>query len=129
MSYAQVSTSTASKAALYPWYRMSFLDRTSSAVASQLVGPDALTTWVHFRVDLEHLNYGLAGEIDIDGDGMAHAPTGPGLGIAVDWELIDSAKSEITPEYADSGFCRGPKTLKYRSVTVSRPYRFVNNWQ
>ena len=43
--------------------------------------------------DLEHLNYGLAGEIDIDADGMAHAPTAPGLGIAVDWELIDSAKS------------------------------------
>src|SRR5262249_61152326 len=38
-------------------------------------------------------------------------------------------KSEITPEYADEGSCRGPKTLKYRMVTVSRPYRRVNIWQ
>ncbi len=30
-------------------------------------------------------------------------------------------KSEMTPEYCDSGDCRGPNTLKNRSATVSRP--------
>ena len=29
--------------------------------------------------------------------------------------------SEITPEYGEPGSCRGPKTLKYRVVTVSSP--------
>jgi L-alanine-DL-glutamate epimerase-like enolase superfamily enzyme len=43
--------------------------------------------------DLEHLNYGLAEPIKIDAHGLVHAPTGPGLGIDIDWELINSAKS------------------------------------
>jgi L-alanine-DL-glutamate epimerase-like enolase superfamily enzyme len=42
--------------------------------------------------DLEHLSYGLATPIEIDVEGFVHAPTGPGLGFDVDWELIDSAK-------------------------------------
>ena len=42
--------------------------------------------------DLEHLSYGLATPIEIDADGFVHAPTRPGLGFDVDWELIDSAK-------------------------------------
>jgi L-alanine-DL-glutamate epimerase-like enolase superfamily enzyme len=41
---------------------------------------------------LEHLSYGLAQPLHIDGEGNLHAPTGPGLGIDVDWELIDSAR-------------------------------------
>jgi L-alanine-DL-glutamate epimerase-like enolase superfamily enzyme len=41
---------------------------------------------------LEHLSYGLAEPLHIDGAGNLHAPTGPGLGIDVDWELIDSAR-------------------------------------
>jgi len=41
---------------------------------------------------LEHLSYGLAEPLRIDGDGFLHAPTGAGLGIDVDWELIDSAR-------------------------------------
>ena len=41
---------------------------------------------------LEHLSYGLAQPIEIDGAGLIHAPTGPGLGFGVDWELIDSAR-------------------------------------
>jgi L-alanine-DL-glutamate epimerase-like enolase superfamily enzyme len=40
---------------------------------------------------LEHLSYGLARPIEIDGDGYVHAPTEPGLGFGVDWELIESA--------------------------------------
>lgn len=41
--------------------------------------------------DLEHLNYGLAAPIEIDGDGLAHVPSGAGLGVEIDWELIHSA--------------------------------------
>jgi L-alanine-DL-glutamate epimerase-like enolase superfamily enzyme len=41
---------------------------------------------------LEHLNYGLAAPFQIDDEGFVHAPSGPGLGVAVDWELIESAK-------------------------------------
>lgn len=41
--------------------------------------------------DLEHLSYGLADPIDIDGEGFAHVPGAPGLGAEVDWELIRSA--------------------------------------
>jgi hypothetical protein len=37
--------------------------------------------------------------------------------------------SEITPEYGEPGSWRGPNTLKYRVVTVSSPYSFVNIWQ
>jgi L-alanine-DL-glutamate epimerase-like enolase superfamily enzyme len=43
--------------------------------------------------DLEHLNYGLAEPIEIDGDGFAHVPEGPGLGVEVDWDRIHSASS------------------------------------
>jgi L-alanine-DL-glutamate epimerase-like enolase superfamily enzyme len=41
---------------------------------------------------LEHLSYGLARPIEIDSEGFVHAPTEPGLGFGVDWELIDSAR-------------------------------------
>jgi L-alanine-DL-glutamate epimerase-like enolase superfamily enzyme len=44
---------------------------------------------------LEHLGYGLAEPLHIDGDGFLHAPTEPGLGIAVDWELIHSAAAGV----------------------------------
>jgi L-alanine-DL-glutamate epimerase-like enolase superfamily enzyme len=42
--------------------------------------------------ELEHPSYGLATPIEIDAEGFVHAPTRPGLGFDVDWELIDSAK-------------------------------------
>jgi L-alanine-DL-glutamate epimerase-like enolase superfamily enzyme len=49
------------------------------------------------RYGLEHLSYGLATPIEIDGEGCVHAPTEPGLGYGVDWELIESAQiGEIT---------------------------------
>ena len=44
------------------------------------------------RYGLEHLSYGLARPIEIDGEGFVHAPTEPGLGFGVDWTLIDSAR-------------------------------------
>ncbi|MGH2851222.1 MAG: enolase C-terminal domain-like protein [Solirubrobacteraceae bacterium] len=44
---------------------------------------------------LEHLNYGLAEPFAIDSSGIVHAPTGPGLGVDVDWELIDSAVDRV----------------------------------
>jgi L-alanine-DL-glutamate epimerase-like enolase superfamily enzyme len=41
--------------------------------------------------DLEHLNYGLAEPIAVDSHGLVHAPTAPGLGIDIDWDLINAA--------------------------------------
>jgi L-alanine-DL-glutamate epimerase-like enolase superfamily enzyme len=47
--------------------------------------------------DLKHLSYGLAEPIAIDRDGVVHAPEGPGLGIAIDWDLIrSSATAELS---------------------------------
>jgi L-alanine-DL-glutamate epimerase-like enolase superfamily enzyme len=40
---------------------------------------------------LEHLSYGLVEPLAIDGDGLLHAPTAPGLGVEIDWDLINSA--------------------------------------
>lgn len=47
------------------------------------------------RYGLEHLNYGLAEPIEIDAEGYVHAPTKPGIGYDVDWELIDSARTGV----------------------------------
>jgi L-alanine-DL-glutamate epimerase-like enolase superfamily enzyme len=44
---------------------------------------------------LEHLSYGLLEPLSIDADGLLHAPTGPGLGAAIDWELINSAVDAV----------------------------------
>jgi len=44
---------------------------------------------------LEHLSYGLTEPLAIDAKGLIHAPTGPGLGVDVDWELIDSAVERV----------------------------------
>ena len=37
--------------------------------------------------------YGLAEEITVDRDGLVHAPTEPGLGANIDFELIERKKS------------------------------------
>lgn len=42
---------------------------------------------------LEHLSYGLLRPIEIDDQGFVHAPSEPGLGFGIDWELINSAKA------------------------------------
>jgi L-alanine-DL-glutamate epimerase-like enolase superfamily enzyme len=39
---------------------------------------------------LDHLNYGLAEPFEFDADNNILAPTRPGLGHAIDWELINS---------------------------------------
>lgn len=44
---------------------------------------------------LEHLSYGLTEPLSIDAEGLIHAPTGPGLGVEVDWDLINSAVDRI----------------------------------
>jgi L-alanine-DL-glutamate epimerase-like enolase superfamily enzyme len=36
--------------------------------------------------------YGLAGEISVDRDGLVHAPTEPGLGAHIDFDLIERKK-------------------------------------
>jgi L-alanine-DL-glutamate epimerase-like enolase superfamily enzyme len=40
---------------------------------------------------LAHLNYGLAEPFEFDGAGHVLAPTRPGLGYAIDWDLINSS--------------------------------------
>lgn len=44
---------------------------------------------------LEHLGYGLAEPLAIDAEGLVHAPQGAGLGVAIDWELINSAVDAV----------------------------------
>ena len=39
--------------------------------------------------------YGLLQDIEIDRDGMVHAPTGPGLGAAIDFALIERKKVAV----------------------------------
>ena len=36
---------------------------------------------------------GLTEEIAVDGEGYVHAPTGPGLGIEIDWDLVEKRKT------------------------------------
>ena len=39
--------------------------------------------------------YGLAQDIKVGRDGMVHAPTGPGLGAEIDFELIERKKIAV----------------------------------
>lgn len=39
--------------------------------------------------------YGLIQDIEVDRDGMVHAPTGPGLGAQIDFELIERKKLAV----------------------------------
>lgn len=34
------------------------------------------------------LKYGLVEDIEVDADGLVHAPSGPGLGFEIDWDLV-----------------------------------------
>jgi L-alanine-DL-glutamate epimerase-like enolase superfamily enzyme len=46
---------------------------------------------------LEHLSYGLTDPFEVDAEGNVHAPTGAGLGVEIDWELINaSLTGEVT---------------------------------
>jgi hypothetical protein len=44
------------------------------------------------QYDTAHFSYGLTEPIDIDARGNARAPTRPGLGYDIDWELIDASR-------------------------------------
>jgi L-alanine-DL-glutamate epimerase-like enolase superfamily enzyme len=39
--------------------------------------------------------HGLVNDIEVDSDGFVHAPTGPGLGYEIDWELIRRNQTRI----------------------------------
>jgi L-alanine-DL-glutamate epimerase-like enolase superfamily enzyme len=56
----------------------------------------ALRNTTMFEVLLPHgaHKYGMIKDIDIDHDGLMHAPKGPGLGGEIDFELI-ARKTEV----------------------------------
>jgi L-alanine-DL-glutamate epimerase-like enolase superfamily enzyme len=39
--------------------------------------------------------YGLVEDIEVDRQGLVHAPTGPGLGARVDFDLIERRKTAV----------------------------------
>jgi L-alanine-DL-glutamate epimerase-like enolase superfamily enzyme len=39
--------------------------------------------------------YGLTQDIEVDSHGLVHAPSGPGLGARIDFELIERQKTVI----------------------------------
>ena len=39
--------------------------------------------------------HGLVRDIEVDGEGFVHAPTGPGLGYEIDWDLINANKIAV----------------------------------
>jgi L-alanine-DL-glutamate epimerase-like enolase superfamily enzyme len=41
------------------------------------------------------LDFGMVDVIDIDDQGMVHAPTAPGLGYEVDWDVMDDATTAV----------------------------------
>ncbi|MBI4610885.1 MAG: hypothetical protein HY726_17985 [Candidatus Rokubacteria bacterium] len=39
--------------------------------------------------------YGLVNDIEVDASGLVHAPTGPGLGATIDFELIQRQQTAV----------------------------------
>ena len=39
--------------------------------------------------------YGLVQDITVDREGYVHAPTAPGLGYEIDWDLIERNKVDV----------------------------------
>lgn len=39
--------------------------------------------------------YGLVADIEVDGQGLVHAPEKPGLGYEIDWELVNRDKTQV----------------------------------
>ena len=39
--------------------------------------------------------YALVTDIEVDSNGLVHAPTGSGLGVEIDWDLIDKETIQI----------------------------------
>ena len=44
---------------------------------------------------LEHLSYGLTDPIEVDAEGNLHAPAGAGLGVEIDWKLINASLTGV----------------------------------
>jgi len=55
------------------------------------------TTWFEVLLPDGAHKYGMARELEIDANGMLHAPTGPGLGADIDFDLI-TRKTEAVLE-------------------------------
>ena len=39
--------------------------------------------------------YGLVEDIEVDDQGMVYAPTEPGLGYEIDWDLVEREKVQV----------------------------------
>lgn len=44
---------------------------------------------------LAHWGYGLVNPLTVDASGDVHAPSGPGLGAEIDWDLINSSVAGV----------------------------------
>jgi L-alanine-DL-glutamate epimerase-like enolase superfamily enzyme len=53
------------------------------------------TEFFEVLLPAESQKYGLLQDIEIDSDGMVHAPSGPGLGAMIDFELIERTKVAV----------------------------------
>ena len=53
------------------------------------------TEFFEVLLPAESQQYGLVQDIEIDSEGMVHAPTGPGLGAMIDLELIERKKLAV----------------------------------
>ena len=53
------------------------------------------TEFFEVLLPAESQKYGLVQDIAIDSAGMVHAPTGPGLGATIDFELIERKKVAV----------------------------------
>jgi L-alanine-DL-glutamate epimerase-like enolase superfamily enzyme len=53
------------------------------------------TEFFEVLLPAESQKYGLVQDIEIDADGMVHAPTGPGLGAQIDFDLIERKKIAV----------------------------------
>ena len=57
----------------------------------------AIKNCVYFEILVpeERYDFGLKSYPTIDADGLVHAPTGPGLGVEVDWDWIRAHRVEL----------------------------------
>jgi L-alanine-DL-glutamate epimerase-like enolase superfamily enzyme len=53
------------------------------------------TEFFEILLPSESQKYGLAKDIEYDGSGLVHAPTQPGLGADIDFELIERKKIAV----------------------------------
>jgi L-alanine-DL-glutamate epimerase-like enolase superfamily enzyme len=53
------------------------------------------TEFFEVLLPAESQKYGLVQDIQIDADGMVHAPTGPGIGAQIDFDLIERKKVAV----------------------------------